>query len=39
VNRRVGEVEFELRVLGGKIGKPLKHRLAPTDGADESWTG
>jgi hypothetical protein len=39
VDGGVGEVEFELRVLGGIIGKPLKHRLPPADGADECWTG
>ena len=29
VNGRVGEIELQLRVLGGKVGKPLKHRLPP----------
>ena len=29
VNSGIGQIPLELRVLGGKIGKPLKHRLPP----------
>ena len=30
VNGRIGEILLKLRVLGGEIGKPLKHCLPPS---------